>query len=382
MKKRGNGEGTWGKKKVGKRQYFFFRDSDGNYTYGKTKQEVKEKLEDNQKLSISPKTTFGEYISEWLLFKKGKIEQTTYEAYENLIYNMILKFKSYNLANKQIQYLTPKVFQSYLNTLATSYSRSSITKIWAIIKQCIKYGETQNELPTNLTSMVSVPLESNVAHKKKEIPFLNEAQAEQLYDVLNYRDKNNVRRYNSSNNAHAIILILYTGMRVSEMIALKWKNVDLKNKTIKIVESAAVVTDDNGNRIPIDKPPKSKSSIRSIPLPERAVEMIKYFKKVNASTRQTDYVCQTSNGTKINRRNISHTLEAMCKDANLPYLNVHALRHSYGSILLSKGVNIKIISELLGHANVSITYDIYIGIKEDEKKSAVEEAFNKTEKEG
>ncbi len=380
MAKRKNGEGCWYTQTINGTKYYVFRDANRKKTYGRTQKEVKEKLakKAKQNLTISEKTLFGDYISNWLTFKQNEVEQTTYEAYGDLINNMIIKYKGYNLANKQIASLNPRVFQAYLNSLASKYSRASITKIWAIIKQCIKYGENQHELPQNSTYMVKVPIESKVAHKKKEVPFLSIDQADTFYDVLNYRDTNNVKRYWHSNNAHALILILYTGMRVGEMIALKWKNVDLNKRSIYIEETAATLKGADGEkRVEIDKAPKTPSSIRTIPLPQRAVEMIEYFAKVDKSTEPDDYVCVSSNGTKLNRRNVSRTLSSICKDMNLPNLNIHALRHSYGSILLSQGIEIKIISELLGHSDISVTYNIYIGIKEEDKQSAVETAFDK-----
>ena len=378
-KKRKNGEGCWYTQISHGDKYYVYRDANGKKTYGRTQKEVKEKLakKEEQNLVISEKTLFGVYITNWLEFKQNEVEQTTFEAYEDLINNMIIKYKRHSLANIQIGALTPMVFQQYLNSLAKNYSRASITKIWALIKQCVKYGEKMNEIPPNTTYMVKVPIESKVAHKKKVVPFLSMEQANTFYDVLNYRDKNNVQRYKRSNNAHALILILYTGMRAGEMIALKWKNVDLKNKTIKIEETAATVKgEEDGKRVAIDKIPKTPSSVRTIPLPQRAIEMINYFAENDEATGPNDYVCVSSNGTKINRRNLSHTLTSICKDAGLPQLNVHALRHSYGSILLSQGTNIKIISELLGHSDISVTYNIYIGISEDDKQSAVEAAFD------
>ncbi len=378
--KRRNGEGSWGRKTINGIKYYTYRDSKGKTTYGKTQKEVKEKLANKPaEYAISQKTTFGEYISNWLTFKQGEVEITTYQDYEDLINNMIINFKKYNLAKKQLNALSPRTFQQYLNALATKYSRSSIVKIWQLIKQCIKYGELQNELPVNTTALVKVPLESNVAVKKKEIPFLTVEQANQLYEVLNYRDKNNASRYKSSNNAHAIILILYTGMRMGELIALKWKNVNISQKSIYIKEAAATIKNEDGKTVSIDKIPKTKTSIRKIPLPSRALEMLKYFKENNEATDKDDYVALSNTGNKLDSANLNRTLHAMCKDANLPRLNVHALRHSYGSMLLSKGVDIKIISELLGHANISITYDIYIGINEGDKEAAIKSAFDTDE---
>ena len=76
------------------------------------------------------------------------------------------------------------------------------------------------------------------------------------------------------------------------------------------------------------------------PLPARGLEMIEYFDSFNPDHEPDDLVCLTANKTKIGRRNINRTLDSMCRDANLPHMGIHSLRHSYGSILLERGVNI------------------------------------------
>ena len=119
MSKRRNGEGSWGKKKVGKNTYYYFRDSNNTYTYGKTQNEVKKKLQEKEnKFLISNKTTFGEYISNWLKSKQSSVEATTYDCYETMIKSQLLDFKLYDLANQQLHNLTSDSFQKYLNALA------------------------------------------------------------------------------------------------------------------------------------------------------------------------------------------------------------------------------------------------------------------------
>lgn len=318
MAKRSNGEGSWGKKKVGKNQYYYFRDSKGKYTYGKTQKEVKDKLSKKDNFTLDKKTTFGEYISNWLKLKQSSVEPTTYDCYETMLKSQVLNFRQYDLANKQLENLSSDVFQSYLNALAKKYSRATIKKTWAIIKQCVTYGEINNELPQNTTKFVKVPIESNVKVKKKEVPFLSKEDSDKLYEASYATCNNGSLKF--GHNAKAIVLIMYSGMRVSEMIALKWKNVDLVNKKIFIEESAATIINRDSKidkrYISYDKKPKTEDSGRIIPLPDKAIDAIKWFEKQNPNHKPTDYVCLSRNKTKIERRNVNKTLKRMAVFAN------------------------------------------------------------------
>lgn len=385
MSKRKNGEGSWGVKKIGKYNYKYYRDADGSYTYGKTEKEINQKLKEKESIdfSLNTKTTFGEYISNWLLTKRNSIEESTYSGYENMIKGELLDFKGYDLANKQIKNLSDKVFREYLEALSKEYSRATITKMWSIIKQCVNYGEIKGELPNHTTKFVHIPSESSVKIKKKEIPFLSFEDTEKFYKASKETYNNGVPIFGV--NAKAAVFIMYSGLRISEMIALKWENVDLKNKRITVSNAMGEKKnrENKGNKyIRYDKMPKTKDSIRIVPLPDRAIEIINWFDKNNPGHKNTDYVFINKNGDIINRRNMNRTIKAMAKKGNLTEQNfsAHSLRHTYGSLLLSKGVDIKIISELLGHKEIGITYNIYIGILEGDKQNEVERVFNKSKK--
>ena len=378
--KRQDGEGTWGTKIVKGYKYHFYRDSDGHYTYGKTVKAVKEKYAKYQdtKFTINTKTTFGEYIQYWLTTKQKTLEPTTYDCYETMISSQIINFKDYDIANQQLHNLSTAKFQKYLDTLAAQYSRSTIVKIWAIIKQCIKYAEIEDVVPLHCTDLVKVPLESQVAVKKKEIPFLSLEEADKLYNTLKLTHDNGIPYFGE--NAYALMLLMYSGARISEILALKWKNVDMKNHTITIEESMAQRKNRNNDGknkyITYDKTPKNEHSIRKVPLPKRGMEIIRYFNAKNPDHKPTDYVCINSKKHPMARRNVNHTLKRMLKMAELPDCSAHTLRHTYGSILLQNGVEIKKVSELLGHNNISTTYDIYIGILEKDKSSEVTRVFD------
>lgn len=376
-KKRKNGEGTWGEKKINGTTYKFYRDKNLKYTYGKTISEVKQKLENKTSpLNIdNSHITFGEYIMEWLNINKSSIEDTTLNSYEDAITTRLINYKKYDLANVEMTSLNSKMFQDYLNSLAENYSLNSIKKTWGLIKSCITFAEIKKDIePLHLKELVRTPSEAKVANKKREITAPTVEEVQLIYKELKRKNSNGKNRY--GNAAYVIMLIMYTGLRVSEAIGLKWSNVDFDKNEIIIDQSLARIreVDDAGNTFYQykSKTVKTKQSKRSIPLPERAKEAIFYFEKYKKA--KDGFVCvNNKNHNHYTRRQIERTLERVVKNSDciIKSYTPHILRHGYGSILLSKGVDIKIVSELLGHEDVSFTYNVYIDIFKNDKQEAV-----------
>lgn len=382
MSKRKNGEGSWGKKTINGYQYHYYRDPDGKYTYGKTIKEINEKIKkkEKDKYVLNDKTTFGEYITQWLVnIKFNTLEPTTYDCYETMILSQIINFKGFNIADKQLHQLSSEMFQKYLNSLAEHFSRSTIRKIWTIIKQCINYAEIKGEIQPNTTKLVKVPTESIVSVKKKDVPFLSKEDAELFYEAAQATKPNGQSLYGI--NANIAVFIMYSGLRVSEALALKWKNVDFENNKIRVVESLASKIDRSGNAnkvyIEYDKQPKSADGIRIVPLPSRAMAILKDLDVKNKNHAFSDYVFTNKNGNTVDRRIVNKTIKAIANRSkcSVKDFSVHSLRHTYGSILLAEGVDIKKVSELLGHSDITITYNIYIGILEKDKQKEIERVF-------
>lgn len=239
--RRKNGEGSWGTKKIHGDEYVYYRDIDGKYYYGKTSKIVKEKIKQEKskaKISIPDldKQTFGEYMLVWLHSIKKGIEATTYQSYFDAVNSRLFNYRAYDLANIRLKDLNDKMFQSYLNSLAEHYSPNSIKKVWGLIKTCVRYAEARGDIrPLYLNVTVTTPSEANV------------------------------------------ILIMYTGMRVSEAIGLQWKDVDMERREVAINQSLAMVKDiekgDTSYSYKI-KSAKTKDSRRRILLPDKAFEAI------------------------------------------------------------------------------------------------------------
>lgn len=223
-KKRRNGEGTWGNKTISGIPYVFYRDAEGKYFYGKTEKAVKAKIKQANsasKMTASgeKKQTFGEYLLLWLQSIRTGIESTTYQSYLDAVNARVINYKAYDLANVRLAELSSKMFQDYLNSLAERYSLNSIKKVWGLIKTCIRYAEAKKDIePMYLQVTVTTPSEANVSIKKKEIQAPSVEDVRLIYEEAVKSCANGSRKY--GNAAYVIILIMYTGMRVSEAIGL------------------------------------------------------------------------------------------------------------------------------------------------------------------
>lgn len=397
MGKRKNGEGSYGTKKIKGTLYQYYRDSNGKYIYGKTMKELREKIaikknEEKDRQNNNTKSNifiFRDYCYKWLKSVHGDISSGTYDDYESIIKCRIENYKDFDIGGKQLKSLTVEMFNNYFKSLSKRYSKASIDKTWIVIRQVLQYGFDEEDIPEINLSRIKRPREEDVYVKKKDIPFITLDDIDRLYSEAT--KVNSLNKCVYGNASKVIIFIMYSGIRISEAIGLTWKYVDKDFSSIRIAhanrriierdDNLEAIKDENGNNVykNIQKSPKSDDGTRTIPLPDRAVEVLKYFYD-NYGHSPDSFVFQTSNGTQFNKRNIEKTLkrvlnnsDCMCKE-----YTPHSLRHGYGSILISNGVDIKIVSELLGHSDVSFTYNVYIGILKEDKINAVKNVFNKS----
>ena len=161
---------------------------------------------------------------------------------------------------------------------------------------------------------------------------------------------------------------MYTGLRVGELCALKWSDVDFKNDRIWIHRSLRMIknrSEDGGNKtVLIEKETKTKNGRRFITITSRVKEALQFF--LQFKTSENDFVCVNKNLNPIRRERLWRSLNRILKNAGMSHYTIHELRHSFGSLLLEKSDNqdraIAAISRILGHANINITYNIYIHI--------------------
>lgn len=375
--KRNKGEGSWNKKVINGKEYFHYRKKYGNKYkdfYGKTKKETQEKIAKfettNGLLSSSEnkKLTIDEFIYIWMETKSKTLKPTSYDALMDTIRLYVLK----ELSGYQLSQLDENILQKHINGLADKHSLRTVKKAYDCLNQSLDYAMRLNYIALNPMIKVIKPTESGVKVKKKKINFLDVDDINALYEEskrLNteeFRINGAVDTPVYSIYAKGIILILYTGLRISEALALTWNDWDVENKTLSVDKNLVLVRDKNtGNKLPlIQDTTKTTSGKRIIPLADRAIEQLQYLKLNNKDKSPDARIFQSTTGKVPSQSNLTRTLSAMLlrSKSKIKKCGLHALRHSYGSMLLAQGIDLKTISHLLGHSDFRLTCQIYLDV--------------------
>lgn len=336
--------------------YYSFSYKEGNKHKKKLKRGFKTKKEAeaamieakdamNKGTYIEPsKTPYKEFMESWLKDKKTNVKKSTYSNYEYLVE----KFIDENLGDIELQKITPRDIQSLYNDLKESNRLSSenIRKIHTIINDSLNKAYKWGMISKNPASLVDAPKVI-----KKEVEVWNQ---EEINCFLKHAK--------SSRYYHAFLLALTTGMRQGEILGLRWKDIDEENQTISIVQtlshkgqelSVGAKTESSNRHISID----SQTLMQILKVkPKQKEEMMLNRPVYNDSN---DLVVRTSTGAPLSPRNLLRTFYSIIKKAGVKNIRFHDLRHTHASLLLKQGVNPKIVSERLGHANVRITLDTY-----------------------
>lgn len=349
---------TIGKKANGK--------PDRKYIYAKTETEMKRKIkafnEDFYRYGcvIKTKFTLALWLKEFLFVNKlNKIGLTTFTRYEGIYRNYILNSQ---IGNMPLDSLTLNDFQRFFNTIVckddgTVLSQGTLKKIKNLLHNALDCALKNDLIRRNPIDGVEIP---NIAAAPKVRRTLTTAEQTSYLEAI-------------SDSSYRFILLtaFSTGLRLGELIALTWSNIDFENR--KILVSKAVATgkmfqeDGSYTSTKVVKTPKSSAGIRKVPISADLSLLLyriyqlqrnKALKEGKSSTLKDQLVFQTQNKTMYNKRNIQRAHERICQKANIDYINFHGLRHTYASNLLDKELSLLTIRDILGHAKTSTT-EIY-----------------------
>lgn len=357
--------------------------------YGKTKNEIRLKYQDylreielEEDCLSTDKITLNEYIEYWLkTYKLKTIEPSSYDklerVYLNQIHDTIGKKKLCEITSKEIQELINN-YASPKNGNTTALAKSGLKKVKQLLNQCYNKAVQEKRIKTNPCTDVYIPKEIFIDVETKQQFSLTDEQMEEFKNIsLTKKKYSTGYKYR---DGLVLLIMLNTGLRSGEMLALEWNDVDLDNKIIninKIVQNKIVDrTSDTNKRIDrIKNGAKTPSGTRFVPINDNTVYYFKEIQKNNSILGITSkYVCSTKTGSRQTHRNLLRSLYTIRDQSNIIPENtsLHTLRHTFGSKLIRSKVDISVVSKLMGHANITITYNKYIHVINEETAKAID----------
>ena len=279
-----------------------------------------------------------ELLEVWLeRYMKHTIKIRTYNRYKGICELHLIK----DLGEYELDELKPNVLQDFLlKKIDDHYSTNTIKGIVSVLKQALKLAITLEFVDKEYCSNLKMP-----SSEEKEISVFN--KKEQL--VIESFCLNHKKR-----NYMGIVICLYTGIRLGELLALTWDDIDFNSNLLTINKTSYSSKVNGKTQIIVDKP-KTKKSNRVIPLPNQLVKLLKIIKKESNSK----YVITTRNSGIVGNRSYQRTFKFILKKVNVPYRNFHSLRHTFATNAIELGMDVKTLAEILGHTNAMITLNRY-----------------------
>lgn len=343
--------------------------------YGKSITEVKNKIIELRKeiskgngiaQNIKLNVAMQSYLED---IKKSKIKSTSYDRIENTFKYHI---KNESIGRRQIGTITAQDIQKLLTQKCNEgLSASSIKKIYNLFGEFFRYAVATGEVPRNPMELVTMPHNSKIQHHAKEMEVLT---ADEMKRVISVAESTDVNQNPNYRYGEAIVLLFLTGIRSGELRGIKKEDIDFNRCVLHIHRNVTYAKDrENGGIQYHIGDTKTKNSNREIPLNARAILSLK---RLLATTYNPEngYLLCTSNGCIVTHSHLHRCYAGMLKKAGLPHMGLHSTRHTFATVVLKNAEDkgqIKEVSELLGHSQVSTTYEYYIKTSNEDKRNLI-----------
>ena len=295
---------------------------------------------------MNDQLTLSEFIELWLdLFKKNSVKTASYAR--------LLESKKvlalYEIANKCLCEISFFDIQRYINELVNSgYGMSSLKKQVLIVTAPLRQAAAMRVIKADPCVGIRLPTETKVLKKTKEVISYTKEEQDRLIKVATMSD--NV-------GCLAVCFMIETGIRAGELLALKWSDIQLDRCRMRI---HATIVNLMYNTAEYQDSAKSKSSNRILPLTPRAIDILRRLQRV----RTTEWVFE-QDGQRYTYQKLIYQTKKLCRLARVKYYGEHVFRHTFATNCYYKGIDIKILSRMMGHSSVQVTYNIYVNLYGD-----------------
>lgn len=335
--------------------------------YAHSYSEVRQKLEKKKAEAITPQQQFSqpllfrELSEHWLKSVQINAKESTIVKYRNLLNKHILDYFGdifvSDITTADINtFIQEKLLHGRLDGKG-GLSAKSVADMVNVIKGILYYGRRMG---------------MNIQCQNVTVPIQKDRTVLHVYKQTSSRDLQKFLIENASLRDIGILVCMYTGLRIGEICALQWENINLSEGTICVRQTMQRVQNMSAvsprrTKIIITKP-KSPSSIREIPIPDFLVDLLKPKQAEDPKA----FLLTGKANEYIEPRNFQYYYKKVLENNAIPYLNFHSLRHSFATRCIESGIDAKIVSDLLGHSKVNITLDRYVHITMDMKKNSIQ----------
>jgi integrase len=280
------------------------------------------------------------WCREWYeTYKEATIKANTKEKYKTTL----KRLEKSEIANMRLKDLSLELIQKYYNSLKKKgKSEETIRATHSLVSGALNKAEETNRIIKNPARHVIIPKDDD--DEDKEAKALTEKERDAFM-------------YEMGRRSHYYMFALFTentGLRPGEAVALTRADLDCKNNKVKINKTFVRYLESKENS------PKTRTSKRIVPVPGSIMRLMKEYMLKQKNQGDKDPLFQSAKGTQLSPRNLLRQFKVVGERIGCPWVNLHTMRHTYASRLFKEKVDIKTISELLGHKKVSTTYDIYV----------------------
>ena len=300
------------------------------------------------KLLTTRDQTLGDYLQYWLGIQRSSLEPTTYATYRRFLKSYVVPV----LGQVKLRKLSGDMFQSLYTELLEDhdFSPNTVRYIHAVLKKALSDAVRWKKITFNPVKDADAP-----KSRKRAETWLSLDQAKKLIACAR------------SIRMRCLLHVALLGLRRGELLALRWRDVDLEKAELRVERTLSYIPHpDTGRSEFIETDPKSEAGRRVVNLPRFVIDSLLEYRKHQLTLRvrssrwqDKDLVFSTASGGYVAPQYVYDALKALLKEAGLPDMRFHDLRHSAISIWLAMGINPKVIQELAGHSDIRITMNVY-----------------------
>lgn len=285
-----------------------------------------------------------ELFAKWFKEMKPLIKKRTFLRYGEIADLYLIP----TFAETKIKKITEESVTEFIGSLyAKGLADNSVAQIVGVLKRTLKYAVKKKWLKFNPTVEIALKC------------------GQRKVEAFNERDQTVLERYIvkiGNPRLYGILISLYTGLRIGELLALTWDDVDFRSRTIAVCKTQSSVKVSDGKK-PYIETPKTQAGNRNVPFSKELAPLMKKLKTLGG-----EYVIPSKNGKAVRINSYQRTFARLLKRLKIEHKGFHALRHTYATRAIEAGADMKTLSEILGHSSPRITMERYVHSSEKQKK--------------